>query len=238
MMIKKVKNSISEKILPIKTFLVRHLFVDSVIQRWVVSMFHRMYVALPEQTISNTHWMGIQAVKCPLDLWIYQEIIHDIQPDVIIETGTYAGGSALFLAHMCDLIGNGRVISIDIDTDEKWPQHPRLQYIQGDSTSLTVLNQVQDAIQNSDTVLIALDSDHSKTHVLREMEAYSPLITSGSYLIVEDTHVNGHPIRPEHGDGPMEAVEEFLRHSSRFVVDHSKEKYFLTFNRNGYLKCL
>ena len=236
-MLANIKPLVWEKLIPLKTFLVRHLFA-ALLQRWVIDQFHRMYVAYPERTFADTNWMGVQIIKCPLDLWIYQEIIHELRPDVIIETGTYAGGSALFLAHLCDLIGNGRILTIDIEANEKRPHHPRIQYIQGNSIHPITLQQVQNALHDNETILVILDSDHEKCHVFDELKLYSPLVSPGSYLIVEDTHVNGHPVRPEHGPGPMEAVTEFLQCSSRFVVDRSKEKYFLTFNRKGFLKCV
>lgn len=238
MMANTLKLAFHRRTVNIKTYLVQHFFTGSFWQRRTVDQFHRMYCARAGQTLGQTHWMGVQTIKCPLDLWVYQEIIAAQRPDVIIETGTYAGGSALFLAQMCELVGNGRILTIDIEADENWPQHPRIHYIQGDSTGPATVRQVRDAIAGGESVLVTLDSDHRKSHVLRELELYSPFVTSGSYLIVEDTHFNGHPIRPEHGPGPMEAVTEFLQHTSRFVVDRSKEKYFLTFNRKGFLQCL
>jgi cephalosporin hydroxylase len=84
--------------------------------------------------------------------------------------------------------------------------------------------------------LVILDSDHSKDHVLAEMNSYHPLVRPGGYMIVEDTIVNGHPLRPEFGPGPMEAVEEFLQSSDSWIIDRSKEKFLLSFNRSGYLK--
>lgn len=233
-----LKLAFHRRTVALKTYLVRHFFAGSFWQRQTVDQFHRMYCAFAGQTLGQTHWMGVQTIKCPLDLWVYQEIIAAQRPDVIIETGTYAGGSALFLAQMCELVGNGRIVTIDIEANEKRPQYPRIHYIQGDSTNPATVRQVRETIASGESVLVILDSDHSKSHVLRELELYNPLVTSGSYLIVEDTHFNGHPIRPEHGPGPMEAVTEFLQHTSRFVEDSSKEKFFLTFNRKGYLLCL
>lgn len=235
-MMETVKSDIARKLVPLKTFLVRRIFAGSFWQRQTVNLFHRMYCAFAEQTLGQTYWMGVQTIKCPLDLWVYQEIIATQRPDVIIETGTYAGGSALFLAQICDLVGNGRILTIDITVKKNRPQHPRIHYIQGSSTALETLRQVRNAIAEGETVLVALDSDHSKSHVLQELALYSPLVTSGSYLIVEDTHLNGNPIRPEHGPGPMEAVTEFLQHTAHFVIDGSREKYFLTFNRRGFLR--
>jgi len=82
---------------------------------------------------------------------------------------------------------------------------------------------------------VILDSDHSRDHVLDELRLYAPLVTSGSYVIVEDTNINGHPVLPQFGPGPMEALDEFLRESDEFSIDDQREKFFLTFNPRGFL---
>ena len=84
--------------------------------------------------------------------------------------------------------------------------------------------------------MVILDSDHGKDHVLNELRTYSPFVTKGSYLIVEDTNINGHPVLHDFGPGPMEAVEDFLKENQNFTVDKSKEKFYLTFNPKGYLR--
>ncbi len=200
----------------------------------VVDSFHRLYYE--SNAFTRTSWLGVSALKCPLDLWIYQEIIHDLKPDLIIECGTASGGSALFLASICDLVGNGRVITIDIEDKPGRPQHPRITYLHGSSISPAILEQVKSAVAEEDRALVLLDSDHRKDHVLAELRAYSSFVTSGSYLIVEDTNIGGHPVAPEAGPGPMEAVDAFLAENSAFVIDEGKEKFFLTFNPRGYLK--
>lgn len=185
----------------------------------------------------KAYWLGVKAIKCPLDLWVYQEIIFDIKPDFIIETGTAHGGSALFLATICDVIKNGTIISIDIETKRLETKHDRIRFLTGSSVDQAVVNQVKSMIRSPvDKVIVILDSDHSKDHVLKEMEIYGKLVSKGSYLIVEDTSVNGHPIAPEHGEGPMEAVQEFLKMHDEFVIDKEREKFLMTFNPNGYLK--
>jgi cephalosporin hydroxylase len=191
-----------------------------------------------QQTWWNTRFLGAAILKCPLDLWVYQEIIHELRPDVIIETGTAFGGSALYMASICDLIGKGRVITIDITPQEKRPKHERITYLTGSSVASEMVERVRDAIGHEDTVMVILDSDHSRRHVLEEMRLYAPLITKGSYLIVEDTNVYGHPVRRSHGPGPMEAVESFLKESEQFAIDDTREKFYLTFNPRGYLKKL
>jgi cephalosporin hydroxylase len=207
-------------------------------EKETVDAFHRLYYDEAEKggTWKNTHWLGIPAHKCPLDLWVYQEIMHEVGPDVIVETGTYQGGSALYLASLCDVLGRGRVISIDIEAQPDLPKHDRITYLIGSSTSEGILEEVGAGIEPGAKVMVVLDSDHSAEHVAAELRSYSPLVTVGSYLVVEDTNVNGNPILPGFGPGPGEAVEEFLRDNDDYEVDRSREKFFMTFNPGGYLK--
>jgi len=200
----------------------------------VVDSFHRLYYE--SEVFARTSWLGVSALKCPLDLWIYQEIIHDLRPDVIVECGTASGGSALFLAAICDLVGNGRIITVDIEEVPGRPQHARVTYLHGSSTAPDIVEQVGRAVAGEGCVLVLLDSDHSKDHVLAELRAYSSFVTPGSYVIVEDTNIGGHPVSPDWGPGPMEAVDEFLAENNAFAIDGSREKFFLTFNPRGYLR--
>jgi cephalosporin hydroxylase len=204
----------------------------------IVRDFHRLYYEADERTIRNTFWLGEHSAKCPLDLWIYQEILVERRPDLIVETGTFFGGTAHYLACICDLVDNGRVITIDIRERQphRRPRHPRIEYRTGSSTAPEIVAGVKDSIAPGERVMVILDSDHRKHHVLGELEAYAPLVTPGDYLIVEDTNVNGHPVRPEHGPGPMEAVDEFLAQGAEFSIDPAREKFYMTFNPRGYLR--
>ncbi len=202
----------------------------------IVNLFHHLYYYSNKRAWENTFWLGNPVLKCPLDTWIYQEIIYEVKPDFIIETGTYFGGSALFMASICDALQHGEVITIDVDDKGNKPQHPRIKYIIGSSTSKEIVAQVKQIIGEGKKVMVILDSEHRKEHVLSELKIYSRFISSGSYLIVEDSNINGHPVRPEWGPGPMEAIEEFLKDNKVFTIDRSKEKYFLTQNPKGYLK--
>ena len=188
----------------------------------------------------DTRWLGVPAQKCPLDLWVYQEILCQLKPELIIECGTAKGGSSLFLASICDFLGNGKVLSIDIDGSAKKPGHERINYLVGSSTSREIVEEAEKAAEGKSPVMVILDSDHKKDHVLKEMEIYSRFVTPSSYLIVEDTNLNGNPLNadlyPEYSPGPMEAVNEFLASNEGFTADRSKEKYYLTFNPKGYLK--
>ena len=207
-------------------------------EREVVDAFHRLYYDAASRggTWANTTWLGVPTEKCPLDLWVYQEILHKVRPDIIVETGTRWGGSALFLASMCDLLGSGRVITIDIDIAEERPGHERITYLVGSSTSRAIVNEVHEQVLGAERVVVVLDSDHSMDHVLAELRSYADLVTVGSYMVVEDTNVNGKPVLPHFGPGPMEAVNRFLDENDTFAPDRSREKFLLTFNPNGYLR--
>lgn len=203
----------------------------------VVAAFHQLFYSSC-QWVNSTRWMGVSAQKCPLDLWVYQEIIHEIRPDLIVETGTCYGGSALFLSQMCDLVGKGKVVTVDINAlDPKTrPNHDRLCYYTGSSTDPKIVNAIGELAEGAKTVMVILDSDHSCNYVIEEMKCYAPFVTNGSYLIVEDTDVNGHPILPDHGPGPFEAVSAFLTSHPEFEVDASREKFMMTQNPRGYLR--
>jgi cephalosporin hydroxylase len=200
----------------------------------ITDAFHRLYY--DTAVWKDTYWLGVRTQKCPLDLWIYQEILQETRPDLIVETGTAHGGSALYLASVCDLLGRGEVVTVDIHPIEDRPAHDRITYLTGSSTSGEIVGELERLVTDSEQVLVILDSDHSRDHVLDELRIYSRFVTPGSYLIVEDTNVNGHPAMPEHGPGPMEALEAFLPETTEFQVDVAREKFFMTFNPRGFLR--
>lgn len=204
----------------------------------IVNKFHQLYYNSHffNRTKPNIFWQGIPTEKCPLDLWIYQEIIFEIKPDLIIECGTANGGTTLFLANICDLLNKGKIISVDIKNDSSRPKHHRIEYLLGETTSEKILTQIKKEAVNQNCVLVILDDAHDKAHILKELSLYNEFVTTGSYLIVEDTNLNGHPINPGYGEGPWEAVEEFLKTNKNFETDKRREKFFLSFNPNGYLK--
>lgn len=187
-------------------------------------------------------WNGWQIVKHPNDLMIYQEIIWQTQPELIVETGTYSGGSALFLANMLDVMGpvESQVVTIDINQvgPDDVPQHDRIRYLQGlSSTDLRVVDRVKELASGRKTMVI-LDSDHAKDHVLRELKLYSPLVSKGAYLIVEDTH----PLAVYSGDEPggdgypAAALREWNPAKHGFEADPRRERFLFTQNPNGFLK--
>lgn len=196
--------------------------------------FHRHYYR--SGVWQNTYWLGTPVWKTPLDLWIYQELLYELRPDLIVETGTMDGGSAYYLASICELLGKGRVISIDIEDVSGRPVHDRIEYLLGSSTAPETIEQVGLSAERADQVLVILDSEHPRQHVLAEMHAYGPMVSAGSYLVVEDTNINGNPILRKYGPGPMEAVDEFLGSRNDFVIDSSREKHVLTFSPRGFLR--
>lgn len=200
----------------------------------VVERFHRLYY--DSKVWLRTFWLGVPTQKCPLDLWLYQELLVEMRPGLILETGTANGGSALFLASVCDLLGRGRVVTIDIDDGPVRPRHERITYLHGSSTSPEVLAEVRRLAGRERPPLVILDSDHTRAHVLEELRAYAPLVAPGGLVIVEDTNVNGHPVLPAFGPGPMEAVRDYLRETDAFAIDEGMEKFFMTFNPRGYLR--
>jgi cephalosporin hydroxylase len=123
-----------------------------------------------------------------------------------------------------------------VEAREGRPKHKRVKYLLGSSTSKEIVDKVRSSIKARHRVMVVLDSDHSKDHVLEELRIYSRFVTRGSYLIVEDTNISGHPVLPEFGPGPMEAVQEFLAENKDFVVDGSRAKFYMTFNPGGWLR--
>jgi cephalosporin hydroxylase len=202
--------------------------------REVVDRFHILWYDDRNTWRRNT-WQGHTTFKCPLDLWLYQEIIHAVRPGLVIETGTFFGGSATYLGWLLDTQGRGRVVSVDIDPRET-PPHPRVSYITGSSTDPAIVADIKSQVPADEPVMVILDSDHSEQHVYAELQAYADLVTAGSYLIVEDTNINGHPANLRHGPGPMEAAQRFLSERSDFVVDEDKHRLHLTLNPKGYLR--
>jgi len=179
--------------------------------------------------------MGKSAMKFPLDAWIYQEIIHEVQPDVIMEIGNLYGGSTLFLANMLDLENKGKVIAIDIDHSHIDFEHKRINWITGDVNSQEVISKVRSLLKPDDKVIIIEDSSHTFDNTLEVLRNYCRFVSVGSYFIVEDG-VCKYPFIDGPKPGPYEATQEFLKNHQEFIVDKSKGKFVLTYNPGGYLK--
>jgi cephalosporin hydroxylase len=200
--------------------------------------FARVYYESMDRTWKRTFWTGVKVQKLPLDLWTLQEIVVETRPDFLVETGTRFGGSALFFAHLFDILGSGQVLTIDVEAAQMDPRaltHPRVTLIEGSSTDSEVVASVRE-VTSGGRVMVTLDSDHSMDHVMNELEAFAPLVAPGCYLIVEDTNLNGNPINPGFGPGPAEALAEWLPSNPSFVVDPEAEKFMATFFPGGFLR--
>jgi len=198
----------------------------------------------------NFSWMGRPIIQYPQDMIAMQELVWEIKPDLIIETGIAHGGSLIFYASLLELTGKGEVLGIDIDIREhnrqEIQQHPmyrRIRMIEGSSVSDEVAAQVREAAGGKEKVLVCLDSNHTHDHVLRELELYAPLVTPGSYIVVFDTIVeylpdNYLPGRPwGKGDNPRTAVQTFLRTHPEFAPDTGiDDKLLISVAPGGYLK--
>ena len=185
----------------------------------------------------NFSWLGLPIIQYPPDTMIMQEIIWDVKPDLIIETGVAYGGSIVFYASMMELLNNnGLVIGIDIDFSrhldaiQKHPQFKRIMLVEGSSTNKTIIKDIKHLVQDR-KVLVVLDSDHSHAHVLDELNAYAPLVAVGSYCVVFATIIEDLPeeSRPSNvpwckGNNPKTAVHEFLKHNSDFEINKELEK--------------
>ena len=198
----------------------------------------------------NFNWMGRPIIQYPQDILAMQEIIWEVKPDLIIETGIARGGSIIFYASMLELNGKGEVLGIDIDIREhnrveieKHPMYKRIHMVEGDSVGDEVMAKVAEHAAGKETVMVALDSNHTHDAVLKELELYAPFVTPGSYLVVFDTLIEDMPPgffdnRPwDKGNNPKTAVWEFLKGHPEFEIDKSIEnKLLLTVNPDGYLK--
>lgn len=185
-------------------------------------------------------WMGVPVIKCPYDLHMYQEIIWATKPDLVIETGAFVGGSALYLAHLFDLIGDGHVVSVDIETDRDLPNHPRIDWLLGaSSTDRSVVEHVG-KLAAGKRCMVILDSLHTKEHVLREMDLYHRFVAKGCYMVVEDTNVHGYHYAAGHDldrvGGPAEAVKAWQPRNKGFEVDRRPERLGMSQNPGGYLR--
>lgn len=201
--------------------------------------FHRWYYEAAETTWKNTRWLGVETHKTPGDLWVYQELLAAIRPRWVLETGTLYGGSALYLATVMDALGYGQVLTVDRQWRPGRPAHDRIEYRTADAIAQPTILAVYDRLLSGGDGgprLVILDSDHRAAHVLAELRAYAPLVTPGSYIVVEDTNL-GHAVVPDFGPGPAEAVAEWLGEQHLgFVVARECERLGLTFNPGGYLR--
>jgi len=220
--------------------------IYSISKEWIIGSADKKYSY-------NFSWMGRPIIQYPQDIIAMQEIIWDIKPDLIIETGIAHGGSLVFYASMLELIGNtGTVIGIDIDIRkhnreaiENHPMFKRIHLIEGSSTDSKIIKQVRKEASDKKTIMVILDSNHTHEHVLKELRAFAPLVTKGSYCVVFDTIIEkmpegSFPDRPwDIGNNPWTAVHQFLNETDRFEIDTTiPNKLLITVAPDGYLRCV
>lgn len=209
--------------------------------RTIADRFTYVWANQPDTWYQNT-FMGIQTWQNPLDVWVTLEIIWDVKPDAILETGTFKGGSALLWAMFLEHANpNGRVVTIDLhpqafDARRRKLAIERIDFHYGSSTDEEIVGKVYEQLEGQ-KVLAILDSWHAKDHVLGELRAFADLIPVGSYIIVQDGAVCGHPLDDaEPCPGPYEAVEAFLAEDDRYVPIREHERHLMTANPMGFLK--
>jgi cephalosporin hydroxylase len=179
------------------------------------------------QNFHTTRWIGHQTWQSVFDAWTAAEVIADVKPDLIIECGTYQGGSALFYADLLTLLGKGRVISIDTERLHNLA-HAKVEFWLGSSTSPDIVSRAGEAAEACrGPVMVVLDSDHTRDHVLSEMEHYSALVTRGSYMMVQDGIIDVLPTMKAGRPGPLVAIRDFLQHHPEFEVDYQRSDQFL-----------
>jgi cephalosporin hydroxylase len=196
----------------------------------------RVLPVLQQRIMEQTTYFGVATLKNPLDFWIYQELICELQPDVIVEIGNHCGGSTLALAHLCDALGKGRIIGLDITHARLAAiarQHPRITWVEGDACAS--YPRVADLVRASDRVLVIEDSAHTYEHTRAVLRTFSPLVKPGGYFIVEDG-ICHHGLEVGPQPGPYEAVESFIEERPDFVIDRTRENFLITWNPKGFLR--
>ena len=227
----------------------------------IIADFTSLYIDSPKGLPFRPKFMGVRTMQNPMDLWVIQEIITEVQPEIVIECGTAYGGSALYYASILNGIRDDfKVFTIDIEPDvehglkaidspeikRKAEQlfDDRIEVIESDSLAPQLLEKLSAECDGKRTLVI-LDSCHNTKHVLHELNAYSKFISDGSYIIVQDTIIDQKEAwiqthaqceGYESSAGPAKAVESFLQTSSGFEIDKSKEIYLFTFCPSGFLK--
>lgn len=215
----------------------RYLRLWARLARRRVARFYHRDLILKTENFAHVTWLGEPVWQNVLDLWTIQETIAALKPALLVEVGTHRAGSTLFYAHLMDLIGAGRVLTVDI-AKRHAVEHPRIDFVLGDSTDRTVVEHVQAAAADAaGPVMVILDGDHRRAHVAEELELYAPLVTPGSFLLSQDGVIdelawfaNGRP-------GPLGANRDFLERHPEFEHDIERnERFILTHHPLGWMR--
>jgi cephalosporin hydroxylase len=207
-------------------------------ERPIVNLFHILWYH-SHDTWGVNQFLGFTVAQCPLDLQLYQEIIYRLKPLHIVQTGVANGGSLLFFATMLDLIGappQSLVIGVDIELTAKAKtlSHPRIRLFEGNSVDSKLIESIRQLVPDKSAMVI-LDSNHHQKHVEQELAAYCDFVGIDQFLVVEDTNINGHPVAPFFGPGPLEAVDVFLDKDRRFIRDDIWKRNKFSHHQNGWL---
>lgn len=205
----------------------------------------RDFLPLFHKALQQSTYCGLPILKNPLDLFIYQEIIYKTKPDIIIEIGTYKGGSAKYLSHIQKIVNPKRVGIITIDPNNKdnmWIDY--IKHFKGKASDRNVIDKITDFINKHNTwaehllsVTVIDDGSHTYDDTLANLNIYSQFVSLNQYYIVEDC-ICHHGLNTGPKPGPAEAVDEFLKYCRRFLVDRTCERFGLTYNSGGFLKCI
>jgi cephalosporin hydroxylase len=185
--------------------------------------------------MTQTTYFGVRAYKNPLDAWIYQEIVTTHRPDVIVEIGNRYGGGTLYLAHLCELLGHGHVVGVDVrhhDVADVVRRHPRVTLLEGDA--IARFDDVRTRCEDAQRLMIIEDSSHTYDNTLAILRTYSPLLRAGDHFVVEDT-ICHHGLDVGPSPGPYEAVATFLAENPDFTADRNRERFLVTWNPMGFL---
>lgn len=185
----------------------------------------------------NNFWLGKQIWQPVLDLWVLQETIFEVKPDLLIECGTYKGGSAWFFGDLFDLMGKGRIITVDIAKLHE-TSHPRATYLIGDCAAPEMVQKIKaERDKVTGPVMVLLDSDHSAAHVKKELDAYHSFVTPGSFIHVQDGVIDVQPQFAGARPGPLRAIEAFVAEHPEFEVDLQRSnKFLITHHPKGWLR--
>lgn len=215
--------------------------LEKAAQKWI-------NISVKNRLAYEIDWLGIPIIQTPEEMILLQELIFAVKPDYIIETGVAHGGSLIYYASICHLIGKGKVIGIDIDIRkhnrkviEKHGMFKRVKLIEGSSTNESTLKKVKELVPKGSTVLVCLDSNHTCNHVLSELKLYKQFVSPGGYIVVFDTITSrlaseGVCDKIYLNNGPSEAVEKFLRIDKDFEIDSKYDRLFITYSPKGFLR--